>query len=326
MPPELENEPEVLSKGSLPAITGRIVETYEECGAIHHLGHSPLPSYREVVDILADLREILYPGYGRRQNLHLGNVAYHVGDLIDSLHDRLTQQIARAFRHDCNGRHLETDTQPRAQQITLRFLETIPELRHALAEDVQAAYDGDPAAKSLVEIVFCYPGVAAVTVYRMAHELHRLGVPLIPRMMTEYAKGKTGIDIHPGATIGRRFFIDHGTGVVIGETTRIGDGVKLYQGVTLGALSFPRDESGNILRDAKRHPTIEDGVVIYANATILGGKTVIGHHSVIGSSAWITRSIAPYTTVTIEDPRLRYREANDGLNDADYSRRINYQI
>jgi serine O-acetyltransferase len=326
MPPELENQTDVFSKESLPAITGRIVETYEECGAIHHLGHSPLPSYREVVDILADLREILYPGYGRRQNLHLGNVAYHVGDLIDSLHGRLTQQIARAFRHDCRNRDVETDFEAKAQEITVRFLDTIPELRHTLAEDVQAAYDGDPAATSLVEIVFCYPGVAAVTVYRMAHELHRLGVPLIPRMMTEYAKGKTGIDIHPGATIGRRFFIDHGTGVVIGATTRIGNGVKLYQGVTLGALSFPRDETGQIVRDAKRHPTLEDEVVIYANATILGGKTVIGHHSVIGSSAWITRSIAPYTTVTIEDPRLRYREASDGLSDADYARRINYQI
>ncbi len=311
---------------TLPEITSRIVATYEECGAIHHLGHSPLPSYREVVEILADLREILYPGYGRRQNLHMGNVAYHVGDLIDSLHDRLTQQIARAFRFECNAPDLETDFEARAREIVVRFLDTIPELRHVLADDVQAAYEGDPAAKSLVEIVFCYPGMAAVTVYRMAHELHRLGVPLLPRMMTEYAKGKTGIDIHPGATIGNRFFIDHGTGVVIGETTTIGDGVKLYQGVTLGALSFPRDESGQILRDAKRHPTIEDGVVIYANATILGGKTVIGHHSVIGSSAWITRSIAPYTTVTIEDPRLRYREGNDGLSDADYARRMNYQI
>jgi serine O-acetyltransferase len=327
MPPELENHTDVFSKDSLPAITGRIVETYEECGAIHHLGHSPLPSYREVVDILADLREILYPGYGRRQNLHMGNVAYHVGDLIDSLHDRLTQQIARAFRYDCKARDLEADYESRAQEATVRFLDTIPELRHTLAEDVQAAHDGDPAAKSLVEIVFCYPGVAAVTVYRLAHELHRLGVPLIPRMMTEYAKGKTGIDIHPAATIGRRFFIDHGTGVVIGETTRIGDGVKLYQGVTLGALSFPRDESGQIVRNVKRHPTIEEHVVIYANATILGGQTTIGHHSVIGSSAWITRSIAPYTTVTIEDPRQRYREAaNNGLSDDEYARRVNYQI
>jgi serine O-acetyltransferase len=305
-------------KDPLAAITQRIVETYEECGAIHHLGHSPLPSYREVVDILADVREILYPGYGRRQNLHLGNVAYHVGDLIDNLHDRLTQQIARAFRYDCRSGDMEADLETKAQGMVMGFLDRIPELRRILAEDVQAAFDGDPAAKSPDEIVFCYPGVGAVTVYRLAHELFRLGVPLIPRMMTEYAHGKTGIDIHPGATIGRRFFIDHGTGVVIGETTRIGDGVKLYQGVTLGALSFPRDElTGQIVRDAKRHPTIEDGVVVYANATILGGETVIGHHSVIGSSAWVTRSIAPYTTVTIENPHLRYREGQDGVAGSD---------
>jgi serine O-acetyltransferase len=309
-------------KESLPALTERIVETYEDCGGINHLGHSPLPSYREVVEILADLREILYPGYGRRQNLHMGNVGYHVGDLIDSLHDRLTQQIARALRHDCKARELETDFEAEAQLIAIRLLETLPDLRKVLAEDVQATFEGDPAAKNLDEIIFCYPGVAAITVFRVAHELHELGVPLIPRMMTEYAHSKTGIDIHPGATIGRRFFIDHGTGVVIGETTHIGDGVKIYQGVTLGALSFPRDESGNILRNVQRHPTIEDEVVIYANATILGGKTVIGHHSVVGSSAWITRSIAPYTTVTIEDPRLRIR----GTTAPDESFALDYQI
>jgi serine O-acetyltransferase len=298
---------DVRLKESLPALTERIVETYEECGGINHLGHSPLPSYREVVEILGDLREILFPGYGRRQNLHMGNVGYHVGDLVDSLHDRLTQQIARALRHDCKARELETDFEADAQLIAIRLLDSLIDLRKILAEDVQAAFDGDPAAKNVDEIIFCYPGLAAITVFRIAHELHQLGVPLIPRMMTEYAHSKTGIDIHPGATIGRRFFIDHGTGVVIGETTHIGDGVKIYQGVTLGALSFPRDESGNILRNVKRHPTIEDDVVIYANATILGGKTVLGHNSVIGSSAWITSSIAPYTTVTIEDPRLRYR-------------------
>jgi len=296
-------------KESLPALTDRIVESYEECGGINHLGHSPLPSYREVVEILGDLREILYPGYGRRQNLHFGNVGYHVGDLIDSLHDRLTIQIARALRHDCKSKDLETDFEADAQVMAVRLLESLPELSRTLADDVRAAYDGDPAAKNLDEIIFCYPGVAAVTVFRIAHELFKLGVPLIPRMMTEYAHGKTGIDIHPGATIGRRFFIDHGTGVVIGETTTIGTGVKIYQGVTLGALSFPRDENGNILRDHKRHPTIEDDVVIYANATILGGRTVIGHHSVVGSSAWLTRSIPPYTTVTIESPMLRYRGA-----------------
>ncbi len=296
-------------KESLPALTERIVETYEECGGLHHLGHSPLPSYREVVEILADLREILYPGYGRRQNLHMGNVGYHVGDLIDGLHDRLTVQIARALRHDCrSARDLEVDFEADAQLAAVRLLESLPDLRTILAADAQAAFAGDPAARNLEEILFCYPGVAAVTVFRIAHELYRLGVPLIPRMMTEYAHAKTGIDIHPGATIGRRFFIDHGTGVVIGETTRIGEGVKVYQGVTLGALSFPRDEStGELVRGAKRHPTIEDEVVIYANATILGGKTIIGNHSVVGSSAWITRSIAPHTVVTIEDPRLRIR-------------------
>jgi serine O-acetyltransferase len=327
MPPAIEHATDAKLKDPLSTITERIVKTYEECGAIHHLGHTPLPSYREVVDILADLHEVLYPGYGRRQNLHLGNVAYHVGDLIDGLLNRLTQQIARAFRHNCKARDQRTDFEEKAQGIVMKFLAQLPELRLLLAEDVQAAYDGDPAAKSLDEIIFCYPGVAAVTVYRLAHELHRLGVPLIPRMMTEYAHGKTGIDIHPGATIRRRFFIDHGTGVVIGETTQIGEDVKLYQGVTLGALSFPRDvETGEIVRDAKRHPTLEDGVVIYANATILGGETVIGHHSVIGSSAWITRSIAPYTTVTIENPRLRYRETNDGMADSEYLKRLNYQI
>ncbi len=178
-----------------------------------------------------------------------------------------------------------SDIEADAQLITIRMLDQLPELRKLLADDVQAAFDGDPAAKNLEEILFCYPGMAAVTVFRIAHELFQLKVPLIPRMMTEYAHAKTGIDIHPGATIGRRFFIDHGTGVVIGETTHIGEGVKIYQGVTLGALSFPRDEkTGEILRGIKRHPTIEDEVVIYANATILGGKTVIGHHSVVGSS------------------------------------------
>jgi len=299
---------DVRLKETLPALTDRIVETYEECGRIHHLGHSPLPSYTEIVAILKDLREILYPGYGRRQNLHMGNVSYHVGDLIDSLHDRLTQQFCRAFRHQCKAKDLENDFEAEAQQLAIRLLETIPTLRKVLTDDVQAAYDGDPAAKTMAEILFCYPGLSAITVQRIAHELFLMGVPLIPRMMTEYAHAKTGIDIHPGATIGRRFFIDHGTGVVIGETTTIGDNVKIYQGVTLGALSFPRDETtGEILRDVKRHPTIENDVVIYANATILGGRTTIGHHSVVGSSAWITRSVEPYTTVTIESPRLRYR-------------------
>ena len=327
MPPELDEPDRVSPRSRCRRSRGGSSRPTRNAARSTTWATRPLPSYREVVDILADLREILYPGYGRRQNLHLGNVAYHVGDLIDSLHDRLTQQIARAFRHDCKARDVEADLRgPGPGDRASASWRRSPSCGTPSPRTCRPPSTATRPPRASIEIVFCYPGVAAVTVYRMAHELHRLGVPLIPRMMTEYANGKTGIDIHPGATIGRRFFIDHGTGVVIGETTQIGDGVKLYQGVTLGALSFPRDETGQIVRDAKRHPTIEDDVVIYANATILGGKTVIGHHSVIGSSAWITRSIAPYTTVTIEDPRLRYREANDGHAAMDYARRLNYQI
>ena len=181
------------------------------------------------------------------------------------------------------------DFEALGQAKAVAFLEQLPELRKVLAMDVEAAYDGDPACKSLDEVIFCYPGLEAITVYRLAHLLHQLEVPLIPRMMTEWAHSKTGIDIHPGANIGNYFFIDHGTGVVIGETTEIGEWVKLYQGVTLGALSFATDAEGNLVRGTKRHPTIEDRVVIYANATILGGNTVVGHDSVIGSSVWLTQ-------------------------------------
>jgi serine O-acetyltransferase len=189
----------------------------------------------------------------------------------------------------------------------IELLQRLPELRKKLEQDVQAAYDGDPAAKSYHEVIFCYPGLEAVSVYRIAHELLLLGIPLIPRIMTEAAHSKTGIDIHPGARIGPSFFIDHGTGVVIGETCDIGARVKLYQGVTLGALSFPHDAAGNLIRGMKRHPTLEDDVVVYANATILGGDTVIGHHAVIGSSVWLTHSVDPFTVVSLEKPSLRIK-------------------
>jgi serine O-acetyltransferase len=264
-----------------------------------------------VVEIIEDLKEIIYPGYRRREGLHLGNVTYHVGDLIDGLHDKLTIQIGRALRHESAGNldcgEEEIDYEALGQAKAIQFLEEIPELRKVLALDVQAAYDGDPAVRGLDEIIFCYPGLEAVTVFRLAHLLYELKVPLIPRMMTEWAHSKTGIDIHPGATIGHHFFIDHGTGVVIGQTCEIGNHVKLYQGVTLGALSFQTDGDGQLIRDTKRHPTLEDRVVIYANATVLGGGTVIGHDSVIGSSVWLTRSIAPHTTVVLEKPKLRIR-------------------
>jgi serine O-acetyltransferase len=294
---------------AVPELTDRIISTYTECGKINHLGHSSLPSRDAVVEIIEDLKEVVYPGYGRRQNLHLGNVAYHVGDIIDGLHDKLTEQFARALRHECSAAELEEDFQAMGQQRAMQFLDRLPDVRAVLADDVQAAYDGDPAAKSLHEIIFCYPGLEAVTIYRLAHELHLIDIPLIPRMMSEYAHQKTGVDIHPGARIGRSFFIDHATGVVIGETTDIGERVKLYQGVTLGALSFPKDAHGNIIRGMKRHPTIEDDVVVYANATILGGKTVIGHHAVVGSNVWLTESVAPHTVVSMDKPSLRFKES-----------------
>jgi serine O-acetyltransferase len=294
-------------KETLPEITEAIVATYTECKYTNHLGHKPFPSREVIVDILADLMDILYPGYVRRQNLHIGNVEYHVGDLVDGLHDKLTQQIVRALRHENDQDYQDADLETAAQQKTIDFLKRLPDLRNVLEQDVEAAFAGDPAAKSHHEVVFCYPGLEAITIYRIAHELLLLGVPLIPRVMTEHAHSKTGIDIHPGARIGPSFFIDHGTGVVIGETCDIGKHVKLYQGVTLGALSFPRDAAGNIIRGMKRHPTLEDEVVVYANATILGGDTVIGHHAVIGSSVWLTQSVEPYTVVSLEKPSLRIK-------------------
>jgi len=298
-------------KETLPDITEAIVATYTECSRTSHLGHKPLPSREAVVEILTDLLDILYPGYWRRQNLHMGNVEYYVGDLIDRLHDVLTQQIARALRHErecAPARDRQPlDLEALAQQKTVELLRRLPDVRLILELDAQAAFEGDPAAKSHHEIIFCYPGLEAVSVYRIAHELLLLGVPLIPRMMTECAHQKTGIDIHPGARIGPGFFIDHGTGVVIGETCDIGANVKLYQGVTLGALSFPRDAAGNIIRGMKRHPTLEDEVVIYANATILGGDTVIGRGAVIGSNVWLMQSVAPSTVVSLEKPSLRIK-------------------
>jgi serine O-acetyltransferase len=297
-------------KEELPAITDQLVETYTECSRLNHLAHEPLPSRDAVADITADLYEVLYPGYGKRQNLHIGNIAYYVGSIIDSLHDKLTNQIARALRHELCEESPHVDCEKIAQPKAVELLRRLPTIRKVLEQDVDAAYRGDPAARSHHEIIFSYPGLEAITVYRVAHELYGFGVPFIPRMMTELAHSKTGIDIHPGAKIGPGFFIDHGTGVVIGETCEIGVGVKLYQGVTLGALSFTKDDGGELLKGSyKRHPTLKDGVVVYANATILGGQTVVGERSVIGSNVWLTESVPPDTTVVLEKPRLRLRGA-----------------
>ncbi len=297
-----------LKETELQNVTESLVESYSACGRLHHLGHEPLPSRETVAEILQDLSEILYPGYGRRQNLHAGNIVYHVGNLVDGLHDKLTEQITRAIRHDRCQDDLDFDCEADAQQTAIQLLQKLPAVRNLLEEDVEAAYRGDPAAKSHHEIIFCYPGLEAITTYRIAHELFLLKVPYIPRMMAEHAHSRTGIDIHPGASIGSGFFIDHGTGVVIGETCEIGTHVKLYQGVTLGALSFDRDGDGELVHGAyKRHPTLRDNVVVYANATILGGQTVVGEGAIIGSNVWLTKSVEPYAVVVLDNPQHKVK-------------------
>ena len=306
-----------LKEANLPDITRKLVETCAEYRTIQHLGPCPMPTHDVVVEILNDLAEVLYPGFGTRNNLHLGNITYFMGEILDRVFDKLAVQITLSLCHtngcspeDCaNGCDLSqrSEVVRDGQDKAMAFLARLPEIRKVLETDVEATYAGDPACRSFAEALFCYPGLKAITVYRIAHELHLLGVPLIPRMMTEWAHSRTGIDIHPGATIGPHFFIDHGTGVVIGETCEIGEWVKLYQGVTLGALSFPKDDSGQLVRGMKRHPTIQDHVVIYANATVLGGETVIGENSVVGSSVWVMKSVEPNTTVLMEKPKLIVR-------------------
>jgi len=283
----------------LAEYTRRLIGTYNGTGPqAHHLDRQRrFPSQERTRELIERLFEVLYPGFVGSQHLTRGNVEYHVGALLDDIADGLDEQIYLAIRSECPNEEPCAHCTEFTERAADALLASLPEVRRLLALDVQAALDGDPAAKSFAEIILAYPGLEAVTVYRIAHELCRLEVPLLPRMMTEWAHRRTGVDIHPGARIGESFFIDHGTGVVIGETTEIGANVKLYQGVTLGALSFPKNERGELIRGCKRHPTIEDEVVIYAGATILGGNTVIGRASVIGGNTWITHSIPPMSRV-----------------------------
>lgn len=276
---------------------------------IHHLGRGALPSRDAIIKSLLDFRELVFPGYYGMTGLDQSSIRNRVRDLVEEIDDELTRQVALCFCHskklsldDCESC---LDCLDKAKAIVAELIDDIPELRRLMAEDVDAAYHGDPAAQNHDEVILGYPCIQAVLVHRIAHRLHRHGVPLMPRIMAEYVHGRTGIDIHPGAQIGRRFFIDHGTGVVIGATSIIGDNVKIYQGVTLGAVSFPKEADGSLVRDTKRHPTIEDDVVIYSGATILGGDTVIGKGSVIGGNVWLTQSVAPYSKVVIEDPEIR---------------------
>ena len=274
---------------------------------------APLPCTETVIGLTRDMQDLLFPGIRRR--LSSGNPC-HVASCLERLNaiaGTLSQQVVLALQHVRHATlrlHAEPSAlQQEADQLVQRFLLRLPELHALLMSDVQAAFEKDPAAKTRDEIVLCYPGIHAISVYRLAHELLVLGAPYLPRIMTEWAHRETGIDIHPGAEIGAAFFIDHGTGVVIGETCRIGEGVTLYQGVTLGAWSFPRDEDGQLIRGARRHPTLEDRVTVYSNATILGGTTVVGAGSQIGSSVSLNRSVPPNTIVTIERPSLKFREA-----------------
>ena len=282
-------------------VVDSILEDYRSGRDIDAMEQFRMPDKDVIIDIIEKLRRILFPGYFRDKTYRIYNAKHNLSMLIEDVVFNLSRQICLALQEDGKT---EEEAQTAAEQISLAFFGQIPRIREYIQTDLQAAYDGDPAATGMAEIIFAYPGLYAITVYRLANVLYNLNVPMIPRIMTEHAHSITGIDIHPGATIGKYFFIDHGTGIVIGETTIIGENVKLYQGVTLGGLST---RGGQSLRGKRRHPTIEDDVTIYANAAILGGETVIGHGSVIGASAFITQSIAPCTTVTVKNLELQIK-------------------
>jgi serine O-acetyltransferase len=287
-------------------VAQELVESYQdEQLKIHHLGRQPLPSHSEIIRVLVTIHELVFPGYIGLQGLSGSNLQCSVVERLEALNSILTEQIHRATGYEAQIGSVGSFSYNEAAEAASHFLSLLPQVRSVLATDVLAAYDGDPAANSFDEIIFSYPSIYAVMVYRLAHELFQMGIPLIPRIMTEHAHHRTGIDIHPGTRIGSSFFIDHGTGVVIGGTAVIGNNVKLYQGVTLGAFSFDKDVTGNLIRNTKRHPTIGDDVVIYAGATILGGETVIGRGSVIGGNVWLTHSVPPGTRVLQESPNLR---------------------
>lgn len=306
---------------ALPRLVARIVKSYQSDARTQYIDREFLPSRRVCIDICNLLMELTYPGYVGRKGLTRHNISYHVGELLPRLWELLSDQIMRCLCHAHECRDAAAPVQPapctnEANALASRFVERLPNVREVLGDDIQAAYDGDPAASGTAEVILAYPAVYAITIYRYAHELYEMDVPLIPRMMTEHAHHMTGIDIHPGAKIGRSFFIDHGTGVVIGETADIGDHVKLYQGVTLGALSFPKDERGRVIRGHKRHPTVGNHVTIYANAIVLGGDTHLGDGSVIGGSVFLTRSVDPGHQVSITPPVLRVRPPRPGGNSA----------
>ena len=277
-------------------------------------GHH-MPSRDEIVNMVELLRSVIFPGYYGNRNVREGSLAFHMGATLDRVALIMADEVQRGLCFACDtapGEGVPAQCSARARRITVKFLESLPELRAQLALDALAAYEGDPAASSPSEAIFCYPGVFALTSHRIAHVLERLEVPLIPRIINEDAHSRTGIDIHPGARIGDKLFIDHGTGVVIGETCVIGNRVKIYQGVTLGAKSFPLDDDGYPIKGIDRHPTIEDDVTIYSGATILG-RITIGAGSVIGGNVWLTRSLPPGSQISQARPRSEAFENGGGI-------------
>lgn len=288
------------------AITQTILDDYAKKRAIDKLDVFNQPDTKVIHELIEELIRVAYPGFSKDKHYRVYDIGNNISMVIEDIAFRLNKQIAIALRYGQNPDEEKLiATKEEAQKITLQFLQKIPEIREFLATDVDAVFDGDPAAESADEIIFAYPGLYAITIFRFAHVLYQLKVPVIPRIMTEIAHSKTGIDINPGATIGKYFMIDHGTGIVIGETTEIGEHVKVYQGVTLGALST---SGGRKLFNKKRHPTIEDYVTIYSGASILGGDTVIGRGSVIGGNVFLTKSVAPDTKVSVKNQELRYNQ------------------
>ncbi len=289
------------SYAELEGVIDRVAASYDGNHEIDSLESAALPNRRALIEALNHLKPVIYMGFYSTRPLSRGNLRYAISEHLHPAYEILVDQISRAvqYEHAC-GRSTVVHEPGWSEAVVMRLFNKLPAVRALLNDDVLAAFAGDPAAKSVEEIIFSYPAIQAITTYRMAHELYCEQVPMIPRILSEHAHGKTGIDIHPGAQIGRSFFIDHGTGVVVGETCIIGNNVKLYQGVTLGALSLPRDDAGALLRHQKRHPTIGDNVTIYSGATILGGDTVIGEGSVIGGNVWLVESVPPHSKVTYD--------------------------
>jgi len=305
----MPNEPP--DAGKIENLVDRITKTYDDDRGINFIDAANLPVRDKIIEVLDQLIELLFPGYTGRRTITKSNVRYVVIDIIYHVYTELSEQIERAFKYRCRLENCSTgDCRTLAEDAAMHLLTKLPEIRELLKSDVAAAFDGDPAAQSFEEIVISYPCIIAIAAHRIAHQLYLKQVPLIPRIIGEFAHSKTGIDIHPGATIGRNFFIDHGTGVVIGETTVIGDNVKIYQGATLGAVSFTKDERGRILRGQKRHPTIEDNVTIYAEATILGDVT-IGKGAVIGGNVWIKESVPPGVVVSSPHADLLFKDSSE---------------